>query len=52
MPRELDSPRGKPLTSEPTNASEPERDLKIEDFSARPEDRPNEPTRAFPNPLD
>lgn len=52
MPKELDSPRGKPLTSEPTRDSEPVRDLKIESFSAAFEVRLNDPARAFTNPFD
>jgi len=50
--REPDSDRGKPLTSELARDSEPERDLRIDDFSVTPEDRLNEPARAFPNPFD
>src|SRR5437660_406329 len=51
MPRELDSPRGNPLTSEPARDTEPERDLKNENFSATPTDGPNEPIKDLARPL-
>jgi len=50
--REPDSARGKPLTSELPRDSEPDRNLRIDDFSVAPEDRLNAPDRAFPNPFD
>jgi hypothetical protein len=40
-----------PLNRELARLREPDKDLKIEDFSAKPEARDNEPVKALTRPL-
>ncbi len=50
-PREPVKPLARPLTSEPTRESEPEKALNHEVCSTRFEDRPRDPVRSLARPL-
>jgi len=51
MESEPDKPSASPLISEPAIESEPDIDLRNENFSAAFEDRPRDPIKALPRPL-